>query len=288
MSGSNEQLNNLAENLNPAPNAIAQPAGKDGGPRSDAEFSATPIMSPTAVAEQFPADFSRKGDPVQDTRMQMKLELQKNPTTAPGQTMFGSLTASDSDFEWLKQLREHEAEVNYDQWFAQWFDKAAPAQKEIALKLDPGFYERRAKLLDQDLALAKRLVHIKVFGQQSRDDVILEYACQAGFVDADRIENLLHPERQLLAQQKIANQQRFARGLLNPRRLPRGDFGGYGREYNAKALYGKDEAAFGPTPAYKLGTGTDGFSALGPGQDAFTEMQPGFMTQADYVKSSYS
>ena len=269
MSGSDAKLNNLAEDLNPAPNAIVQPAGKDGGPRSETEFKDTPIRSPTAVAEQHPADFSRDGDATQDARMIAKLELQKESQEQgkPGMTPLGALAATDADFDWLKSLREHEAQINYDQWFASWFDSASPAQKELALKLDPDFYQRRAKLLDKDLALARRLVRLKIFGPQSRDDVILQYAAEAGFIDADRIEHLLHPERAAKAQSKQENQSRFRRGLLNPRRLPRGDWGPWKRSQNAQELFGKNESAFGPTPAYQLGTmqggSPVGFSAVG-------------------------
>jgi len=286
MSGSEAKLNNLAEDLNPAPQAIVQPAGKDGGPRSAAEFGNTPLRDMKATAEQHPADFSRKGDAKEDTRQTTKLELQ-DTASAPGVTPFGVLQATDKDFDWLKSLREHEAEVNYDAWFASWFDSASPAQKEIALKLDPGFYARRTKLLDEDLALARKVVRLKIFGPQSRDDVILQYAIEAGFVDGDRIENLLHPERAQKAQQADVNQKRYRRGLLNPRRFPRGDWGQRKRETNAQSILGKEESAFGPTPAYRLGTGTDakpiGFSAVGP-VDNMSEALPNFSNQLETMK----
>lgn len=290
MSGSQEKLNNLAENLNPAPNAIVQPAGKDGGPRTEAQFKAAPLRSESDVAEQFPADFSRKGDATQDTRMMAKLELQKASQDAgkPGVTPFGVLTASDTDFEWMQSLREHEAEVNYDAWFASWFDRASPAQKEIALKLDPGFAERRARLLDEDLDLARKIVRLKIFGPQTQDDLILQYACEAGFIDADRIEHLLHPERAQKAQEKEANQSRYVRGLLNPRRFPRGDWGQRKRETNAQKLMGKDAAAFGPTPAYQLGTTVGGeprgFSAVGDVTD-ISEAGTNFVNQLDMIRN---
>jgi len=214
--------------------------------------------------------------------MVTKLSLQ-DAAKAPGVTPFGALTASDSDFDWLQSLREHEAEANYDKWFAEWFDRAAPAQKELALQLDPSFAARRKALADADIELARKLVHLKIFGVQSREDMILQYACEAGFIDADRIEHLLHPERAALAQEDAANQIRYARGLFNPRRLPRGDFGGHARATNAQKLLGKDESAFGPTPAYKLGTGDHGFSAVG-GLTSATEMFPSFDTQMASIK----
>lgn len=284
MSGSDAKLNTLAEDLNPAVNAIVQPAGKDGGVRSEAEFAAVPIRDNKAVAEQFPANFQRKTDAQEDIRQTTKLELQTEGK--PGVTPFGVLQATDKDFDWLKSLREHEAEVNYDAWFAAWFDKAAPAQKEIALKLDPGFYARRAKLLDEDLALARKIVRLKIFGPQNHDDIILQYACEAGFVDADRIEHLMHPERAAQAQEAADNQSRYRRGLFNPRRLPRGDTG-HARGVNASGLTGKI-GGLGPNPAYELGTGSDadpkGFSAVGA-VDSATERKANFLNQMNMVKS---
>lgn len=163
-------------------------------------------------------------------------------------------------------------------WFASNFDKMSPEQKQMARELWPEFYEQRLALLRKQVNLQQRIAELKVSGIKSKDDLMLQYAIEAGFVDADPLENILHPERTKAAQDLAARQGKYVRGLFNPRRLPRGDWGPNSRAHNAQTLLGKKSEAFGSVPAYDLGVGDKGFSAVGT-VSASEERNPNFAKQ---------
>jgi hypothetical protein len=189
------------------------------------------------------------------------------------------LIAKDSDFQWLRDKREAEAEAEFQQWFATNFDHASVEQKQMARELWPDFYRQRLAKLDEDILLLRRLAHLKVTGIKNKDDMLLQYAAEAGFIDADPLEKILHPERAAKSQQQARRQLNFVRGLFNPNRLPRGDWGLFNRQENATELLGRQPGVpFGTTPAYLLGTGNSGFSAIGP-QTPISEKNQNFQEQ---------
>ena len=178
---------------------------------------AIPLRDPASTAEQFPADYS---DPdARDRIMTEKLAL----ANAQGVTDFGQLIANDGDFDWLNKKREAEAYANFSLWFAESFDKMSPEQKATAKKLFPAFYAERQRQLKKNAALATKLAELKLFGPETAEDLKLLYAAEAGYIDTDPLENILHPERTLAARTKATAQNRFSRGLLNPNRMPRQD-----------------------------------------------------------------
>lgn len=148
----------------------------------------------------------------------------------------------------------------------------------MARELWPEFYEQRLALLRKQVNLQQRIAELKVTGIKNKDDLMLQYAVEAGFVDADPLENILHPERAAASQDRSARQANYVRGLFNPRRLPRGDWGPHARAYNATQLLGRSPATFGAVPAYELGTNDKGFSAVGT-VDTVQERQPNFGRQ---------
>lgn len=275
--------------INPAPEQVSMAGGPGGAERPaklvvDAKegvvvdsgtLATTPLRSAGAVDEQFPTAALSKSDP-RDAIQTAKLELQAE--AAPGVTKFGKLVATDSDFEWLRSKREKEAEANFQQWFASNFDHMSPEQKQMARELWPEFYEQRLELLRKQVNLQQRIAELKVSGIKNKDDLMLQYAIEAGFIDADPLENILHPERVKASQDLAARQKKYVRGLFNPRRLPRGDWGPNDRAHNAQTLMGKSAAAFGSVPAYELGTGDKGFSAVGT-VSAAEERNPNFARQ---------
>lgn len=247
-----------------APNAVNLAAVV----RPETEDIDTEPIRGNVVDEQFPTEALTQGDE-KDEIMTMKLALQEKDK--PGVTKFGLLTAKEEDFKWLAKKKELETEAEFQAWFAQGYDRASPEQKKIARELYPSFYQQRLHKLHKDVELQKRIAEIKLNGIQSKDDLILTFAIESGFIDGDPLENILHPERAAAAKEKDIQQMNFRRGLLNPRRLPRGDWGSRSRKENAKGLTGKTSGAlFQGTPAYKLGTsaGTEnyGFSAYGKDQ----------------------
>lgn len=97
----------IADSANPEQLQMA--AGPKGTERTDAQLRATELRAPGVVDEQFPTNALTSSDP-RDRLISEKLQLSKD---TPGVTPFGQLIASDSDFHWLQQKREKEAEANF-------------------------------------------------------------------------------------------------------------------------------------------------------------------------------
>lgn len=250
-----------------APNqVIMAPDGKDtpGTIRDDDELADTPLRDPTAVDEQFPTDSLSASDP-RDVVMTQKMELQKKSEDAnhPGVTPFGVLTATEDDLEWVRSKREKELDADFMRWFIENFDKMSPEQKAFAREMYPKLYEERMRLADKQLKLAKKIVDLKINGMRTKEDLMLQYAMEAGFVDTDPISNILHPEKSLANKNEKRRQDAFRRGLLNPKRLPRGDWGPWKRSQNAMDTTGRSASAFGNNKPYHYGTEGRGFSAIG-------------------------
>lgn len=115
------------------------------------------------------------------------------------------------------------------------------------------------KQLKKDLSLAGKVAELKLLGIQDKEDLMLQYALESGVLDVNRIQNLLNPEAAARARNADARNRKFRRGLLNPRRLPRGDWGLNSRETNAQGALSTKL-----TGAERLGVDR-GFSAYTPG-----------------------
>lgn len=211
------------------------PARPAFGPDSD-----RPIRANNVMDEQFPTDNLTAHD-ARDEMMDARLQLQQG--MGQGVTPFGVMTASDSDFEWLRAKFKAEEYANFQQWFAQEFDRMRPADKAVARRLFPRFYAERKRTLDQNAENLKRAATIKLFGVRNADDLMFQYAMETGRVDTSQLENIMFPERAPQNKQK-----RWQRGLLNPRRFVFGDQGtdegslGDGRAANSKRWVGETDA----------------------------------------------
>ena len=266
-------------------NQIAMAGGPDATDRTDVQLADIPLRSRQDVDEQHPtAAHISKGK--EDEKMAMKMELQaegmKQQVAAgvagdkalPGVTPFGILQAKESDFTRLQQIREKELEVQFEQWFASNYDKMGPEQKALARKLYNKFYLDRKKNAKDNLDLLGRLVIVKIDGPKTREDLELLFAAETGLIDTNFAENILHPERAMRSQNEAKRQGNFSRGIFNPRRNLRGDWGGETRFHNAQAWTGKT-AGLVPRAA-TFGTGDQPFSVAGPGLDEKTEQLPNF------------
>ncbi len=233
-------------------------------------LGAVPLRQRGATDEQFPTDAYEQPSE-QDELMNLKLSLQ-DVANNPGNTIFGKLVASDSDFKWLQGKREGEAYANFEQWFCSNYDKMSVTEKAVARKLFPSFYASRLRLLDKQIALQRRIAELKIKGIESKEDLLFQYALEAGYVDANPLHHILDPEGARLAKNRAERIARYGRGLLNPKRLLRGDWGTDVRRNNAlqalrpgaaQSQAGAD-GVFGNDAAYKYGTTGFGFSAGGP------------------------
>jgi hypothetical protein len=245
------KMRNLMDSADPNQMRLQSGRAEDNNGASDAALRDVPLRDPTAVDEQFPTSGFVSRDNKKDVVMSYKLGSQNGG--APGVTPFGQLIAKDSDFEWLRQKREEQEYANFQQWFALNFDKMSPEQKKIARDLFPTFYQERLKQLGKSVDLQHRIAKLKLLGIQDRDDLLLQYGIESGYIAADPLENILHPERSRV----LDRQYRFTRGILNPRRLMKGDWGLETRATNARVATGRN---LGVNEAYGLGTGGRGFA----------------------------
>lgn len=244
----------------PNPNAVSMAGGEGGKDRLDDELSEMNIRE--GIDEQFPTGDLIKPDK-RDAIMAAKIEMQTDPEK-PGVTPLGVMQATDKDFQYVISKRDQEVEANFQQWFATYFDHASPEEKEWARKAFPSFYEQRRRKLRRDVEELGKNAELKLMGIQTQEDLFRQYAIESGLIAADPLENIMHPERAQIAQNKELRQQNFARGLLNPRRLVRGDPGIIPRQINAEMMLNRQM----PYKAYAAGTGAGtnkavGFSAQG-------------------------
>lgn len=238
-------------------NQIAMAAGPDATERKDETLAETRLRDPTAVDEQFPTAAHIDSDP-RDPMLALKAELveknmkEQGEKAIPGVTQLGMLQAKDSDFQRLIEIREKELEKQFEQWFATNFDRMDPTHKAMARNLFGKFYNDRLNNLDTNLETTKRIARLKITGPQTKEDLYLMYAMEAGLIDTDYLDNLLHPEKVERNQNEEARQANYRRGIFNPKRFVRGDWGLKDRKVNATAVLGRNN------PGSTFGFGVDG------------------------------
>jgi hypothetical protein len=213
--------------------------------RDDPNELTNPVPPGDMMAEQFPEQLDQHEK--MDERMMTKLSYQ----STDGVTPFGVLQASEADFDWLNRKRQKGELANLHKWFAERYDKASPEQKKMAHELYPEFYAARDKVLAANLKMAKRIARIKLHGPQNKRDLLLEYAVASGYINADPLEDILHPERSAKRAGKLSAEKTFVRGLLNPRARNRGTAAE--RAHNAKTLTGFDMSKY-PGRPHQSGT----------------------------------
>jgi hypothetical protein len=169
-----------------------------------------PPRTTGAMAEQFPTAALTAYDK-RDKVMSAKLALQ-DPTD-PGITPFGKLEAKDEDFQWAIKKAAAAEEANFERWFAQNFDFMSPAQKQVAKRLFPKFYQDRMRLLDEQCKRLQDLARLNLMGVETMKDVETLYLAETGRLDLGPLNNILHPEE---VGEFQYGRQRFQRGLWNP------------------------------------------------------------------------
>lgn len=103
----------------------------------------------------------------------------------------------------------------------------------------------------------ERIASLKILGPQNRKDLLLQYAIESGYIDADPLENVMHPERMQSQETETLRRRQYQRGILNPRARANPGYGSEAitadytmadgqkksmteRAYNARALTGRD------------------------------------------------
>lgn len=172
-----------------------------------------PPRSRDVMDEQFPTDRLDAKDE-RDKLMDAKIRLSQG--MPPGVTPFGKMTYSDEDAKWLLRKQKAVEAANFQQWFAQWFDRASPADKAKAKKLVPTFYTQREDLLKRQCQNLFDVAKIKLNGVESYSDLLKQFELETGRLDVGPLNTLLNPESD---PEKANAQGRFRRGLLSPWRV---------------------------------------------------------------------
>lgn len=98
----------------------------------------------------------------------------------------------------------------------------------------------------------EKLAELNLMGIQTEEDLYLQFAKERGYINTDRIVNVMHPEAAKAAQDKTERDKRYVRGMLSSRARPRGDWGVNNRDTNALNVTNKSASAF-PFKAYESG-----------------------------------
>lgn len=230
------------------------------GVEDTSKLSNIQLRAPGMTAEQYPTNAFQSHDK-RDIKEEAKLGLVqegKKLGLGDGVTPFGRAELTDEDISWLKSKKDKESYANFQQWFATNFDKMNEAEKAYAREAFPTFYRERINQLHKSCDLQRRIAELKLMGIRSREDMILSWAIESGYIKADPLEHILHPEQASSALKKEEQQKRFRRGLLNPKARGRGDWGLVNRTKNAMTLTGQAGSA---TSQY--GTNNSPFSVFG-------------------------
>ncbi len=172
-----------------------------------------PPRARDVMDEQFPTDrLSAKDerDKIMDAKMRLTVPGQ------PGVTPFGKMTLTDADLKWLEKKQKAVEAANFQQWFAQWFDRANPADKAKAKKLCPNFYTQREDLLKRQCKNLFDVAKIKLNGIESYSDLLKQYELESGRLDVGPLNHLLNPESD---PGNVNGRGKFRRGLLSPWRV---------------------------------------------------------------------
>lgn len=192
-------------------------------------------LGPGDIAEQYPTSANQINDP-RDAKYQLLEQIRPDPNTAD--TPYGRIQWSDDVFDWLQKKKQVTEKAKFEEWFAAHFDKMSPTAKALAKELYPSFYRDRMKTLKMNVKLLEKLAAIRIRGVQSKDDLMLQFAADQGYIDTINIINILHPE----THDREERAQEYKRGLFNPRRYMFGESGKLTAHDNSSVFHLRDPA----------------------------------------------
>lgn len=87
-----------------------------------------------------------------------------------------SMAVTDEDVKQLKEKENIVLQTEFDSWFAQSFDLAAPAEKEMMKKVYPEYFDNMLKYNHETHKLQEDLARISIKGIESFDDLMKAFA----------------------------------------------------------------------------------------------------------------
>lgn len=155
-----------------------------------------------------------------DELMREKMEMLKKTQT--GKTPFGTITATDKDFEWLRKKRETAEFANFDSWVGKNFHKGDLAARKWLQQTFPQYYEDRERLMVDRAKFALRVKLLKLRGPKNQKDLLLLWGLQTGRIKLDEgwdIVGFHEGDRGTSKYSTENSQNRFARNLFSDWRL---------------------------------------------------------------------
>lgn len=155
-----------------------------------------------------------------DERVAEKMQFVKagkDAGSSGGQTAFGQVVATDSDFDWLAKKREAEAAANFDAWVGSNFHTNDVVKRKWLQEVHPEYYDAREQLLIDRAKFALRVHLLKLRGAANEKDLVLAWGLQTGRVKLDDGWDKIgyQPNEFSAAEQ----QTRFKNGLFSVKRF---------------------------------------------------------------------
>ena len=204
------------------------------------------------VASRFPA-LIEKGDP-RDRDYALRKTVINDRGEIPG---LGKMMADHSDVEYLRKKADDANEADFKAWFLAQMDLSSPEKQAYWQSKFGDVFAERKSLLNQQLELQKQLALIRIMGPQTKDDYLLLWSIERGFIEV--------PKGAIFDPNNVP-QIPFHRGLFNVKKLFAQD--GSANSINFGAGRGTDKTAFSRNrvnfkdPLSSRGDGTYNFGSF--------------------------
>lgn len=129
---------------------------------------------------QSTASYPRAGLVSQTPEADQRLKTKMQFVDENGDSPFGMVTASDSDFALVEQKRKLAEDARFDSWVGQNFHQGDVAKRKWLQETMPEFYESREAVIMQRAKFAARVALLKLRGPQNEKDLILLWGLQTG------------------------------------------------------------------------------------------------------------
>lgn len=124
------------------------------------------------------------------------------------------LQVTDEDVKQLKEKENIVLQTEFDGWFAQSFDLAAPAEKEMMKKVYPEYFERQLQFNHETHQLQEDVARIAIKGFESFDDLVKGFAISKNGDLTARLGSSSLPEKGATLKDVLAAEG-YKRGMFN-------------------------------------------------------------------------
>lgn len=170
-------------------------------------------VQPGQVTRNYPrAGFSGASKRDEYLRMKMQfVEQSKGTAVSP----FGTIYASDKDFEQILRKRQAEEKANFDAWVGTNFHTNSVTDRDFLQKVYPEYYKARVQEMESKANLALQVKKIDLFGPQNEEDLEVLYLLQTGQVELPKGWDVIGYRENFDAAEE---QKKFVKQLWAPKR----------------------------------------------------------------------